>query len=439
MREFLKKTIVALLLWEARVVVKKYKPHIIAITGSVGKTSTKDAIYAVVSRGAHVRKSQKSFNSEIGVPLTILGVENGWSNPLKWMQNLVDGLFLIIFNAKYPEWLVLEVGADRPGDIKSLAAWLPVDIAVITRLPDVPVHVEFFESPEAVAEEKASLIKALKPAGTLILYGDDERTASLALRAEGRNVIFYGMKPEAFVHAEHMLPMFDAEGYPEGMSAQIVVGESTAPIEIKGTVGSHALLAVMGGVAVGSVFKKTVDEMVATLKTYDPPPGRMRLLRGIKETLLIDDTYNSSPAAVSAALDALHFVGPHFAHARHKRGRRIAVLGDMLELGRHSVDEHRKLGAIVAKNATLLLTIGFRARDIATGALEHHMKEGAMLQYDDAEKAGQELSQLIRPGDTILIKGSQGMRMEKIVKLLMANPERASDLLVRQDEEWRNR
>ncbi len=419
--------------------IKKYKPNIIAVTGSVGKTSTKDAIYSVVSKDAYVRKSEKSFNSEIGIPLTILGAPNAWHNPFKWIQNLFDGLFLILFRANYPEWLVLEVGADRPGDIRSLASWLPVDIAVITKLPDVPVHVEFFDSPQAVIEEKASLIKALKQGGTLILYADDERTKSLALRAGEHPVIFYGMEKDSYVHAENMLPMFDAEGWPSGMSAQIFVGETTAPIEIKGTLGTHALLSVLAGVAVGSVFKKPIDAMVSSLKTYDPPPGRMRILRGIKETLIIDDTYNSSPAAASAALDALAFIGPHFAKARHKRGRKIAVLGDMLELGRHSVEEHRKLGAHTAKKATLLLTIGFRARDIAEGALDHGLKDGAILQFEDAEKAGQELDNFIKPGDTILVKGSQGMRMEKIVEMLMHNPERAHELLVRQDEEWKKR
>lgn len=426
-------------MWEAKGAIKKYKPKIIAITGSVGKTSTKDAIYTVVSHGAHVRKSEKSFNSEIGIPLTILGVPNAWSDPFKWVQNLFDGLFLILFTSSYPKWLVLEVGADRPGDIKSLASWLPVDIAVITRLPDVPVHVEFFDSPEAVVEEKASLIKALKPHGTLILYADDPRTKNLASRAGDKTVLLYGMEEGASVRADHLLPMYDSEGWPVGMSAQIFVGEATAPIEIKGSIGTHALLSALAGVAVGSVFKKTVDEMVHSLKTYNPPPGRMRLLRGIKETLVIDDTYNSSPAAASAALDALAFIGPHFAKTRHKRGRRIAVLGDMLELGRHSVEEHRKLGAHTAKKATLLVTIGFRARDIAEGALDHGLKDTAILQFEDAEKAGQELANLVKPGDTILIKGSQGMRMEKTVEMLIASPERAAELLVRQDEEWKKR
>jgi UDP-N-acetylmuramoyl-tripeptide--D-alanyl-D-alanine ligase len=439
MRDIVKKIIIATLLLEAKLVIRKYKPKIVAITGSVGKTSTKDAIYSVISSGAHVRKSEKSFNSEIGIPLTILGVPNAWGNPLRWMQNIIDGFFLVILPAKYPEWLVLEVGADRPGDISKLASWLPVDIAVITRLPEVPVHVEFFDSPEAVIEEKASLIGALKPGGTLILFADDVRTESLKTRANGRTVIMFGLAQEADVHVEHIVPIFGQNEYPEGMAAQIRVGVITAPIEIKGAIGTHALLPALAAVAVGSVFKKGLTDMLVSLGKYVPPPGRMRLLRGVKDTLIIDDTYNSSPAAASAALEALAFIGPHFASAKKRRGRRIAVIGDMLELGRHSVEEHRKLGKVAAKNATLLLTVGFRARDIAEGALDHKMKDKSILQYEDAEKAGDELEALIRPGDTILVKGSQGMRLEKVVEMLMANPEQAPDLLVRQDEEWKKR
>lgn len=439
MRDLLKKIILTLLTIEARLVIKKYKPRIIAITGSVGKTSTKDAIYSVVAASALTRKSQKSFNSEIGVPLTILGVPNAWNNPLKWTQNLLDGFFLIIFRAQYPKWLVLEVGADRPGDIRSLAAWLPVDIAVITRLPDVPVHVEFFDSPEAVMEEKASLIGAIKPEGTLILFGDDERTSGLSTRAQGREVLTFGISADADVRAVLVVPKMDETGWPIGMTAQIIRGSESAELEVRGSIGAHALLPALAAAAVGTVFKKTLPEIISSLGTYDPPPGRMRLLRGVKDTLIIDDTYNSSPVAASAALEALALIGPQFASAQHHRGRRIAVLGDMLDLGRHSIEEHRKLGSVAKKDSTLLVTVGFRARDIAEGALDAGMKDGAILQYEDAHKAGDELEALIKPGDTILVKGSQGIRMEKMVEMLMAEPERAAELLVRQDEEWKKR
>jgi UDP-N-acetylmuramoyl-tripeptide--D-alanyl-D-alanine ligase len=438
MRDFLKKIVLTILMWEARTVIKKYQPKVIVITGSVGKTSTKDAIYAVVAHGAHVRKSEKSFNSEIGIPLTILGQANPWNNPFLWLQNIFDGLFLIVFRSTYPEWLVLEVGADHPGDIRRVASWLPVDIAVITRVPDVPVHVEFFDSAEEVLEEKASIIRALKPTGTLVLYADDERTRNLASRAGERRVITYGMSEDAYVHIDNPTPTFGEDGFPLGMQAQITVEGTTSPIEIVGTVGTHILLASLAGVAVGTVFKKSLAEMTHSLKNHESPAGRMRLLRGINGSLIIDDTYNSSPAAVAAALETLSYMGTQFATKTHHRGRKIAVLGDMLELGRHSVSQHRKLGEMAAKKATILVTVGFRAGDMAVGAIENKMKETSIISYREAEFAIEPVASMVKPGDTVLVKGSQGVRMEQIVKRLLLNPEDAK-LLVRQDEEWGKR
>ena len=435
MKSIFKKIIVHLLTLEAQAILRKYQPKVVAVTGSVGKTSTKDAVYRVLAQSNHTRKSEKSFNSELGVPLTILGVPNGWNNPFRWAHNLIDGLSLILFKTRYPEWLILEVGADRPGDISSLAKWLPVDVAVITRLPEVPVHVEYFESPQAVIEEKASLIKALKPGGTLVLYAGDHEMNILKNRAEGHKVITFGLAPEADVRAEDGQLLFEkgTEHWPIGMKATLAMGGIEAPIEVVGSAGAHALLPALAAAAVGAALGKRMEEIVKALESYDPPPGRMRLLRGIKDTLLIDDTYNSSPAAVEAALQALNDIGTHVL------GRKVAILGDMLELGRHSTKEHKKMGAHAAKSCDLLLTVGFRSRDIAEGALDAGMPDKAILQYEDARKAARELKNMLLQKDTILIKGSQSMRMERIVEELMEEPERAGELLVRQDAEWRRR
>ncbi len=446
MKTLLKRLLVSILLLEARAVVRKYKPHIIAVTGSVGKTSTKDAIFSVVAAGHHVRRSDKSFNSEVGLPLTILGCPNAWNNPFAWLQNILDGLLLIIFPARYPEWLVLEVGADRPGDISSLAYWLPVDIAVITRLPEVPVHVEYFKSVDAVVEEKASLINALKQGGTLVLYAD-QRAAFLRERAEkqGAKVITFGFDGGVDVRGSDFAPMFETEQgrqYPIGMSSMVTVGGTSAPLSTMGVVGAHATLSTLAAVAVGSVLGMRVEESIAALGTYEPPLGRMHLLRGSKDTVIIDDTYNASPAAVEAALRTFAILKKEKnfpEEAGLPGGKQVAVLGDMLELGRHSVDEHRKVGALVAQTADLLVTVGFRARDIAQGALDNGMLDANILQYEDATMVGEELLLRLQPGDVVLVKGSQSMRLERVVEQLMAEPERAHELLVRQDAEWKRR
>lgn len=459
MRTFFKSLVVQILTLQSRAVLRKYKPKIVAVTGSVGKTSTKDAIYAVLAQSARVRASQKSFNSEIGLPLTILGVPNGWNNPLRWLQNCIDGVFMLLFDVRYPEWLVLEVGADRPGDIRSLANWLPVDVAVITRLPEVPVHVEFFDSPEAVIEEKASLIDAIKPGGALVLFADDPRTLALMHRlpAPDARVYTFGFSARADVRGEHIQLLRESGsaqdglaspegGWPVGMSAQVVVGESSMPLNIYGAVGPHAFMPALAAAAVGHALGMSLATMVPALGAYKPPPGRMRLVPGIKGALLIDDTYNSSPAAALAALDTLALVMGESDSPKKGRktlvqnkGRRIVALADMLELGRHSTAEHRKLGAHAAKTCDLLATVGFRARDIVQGALDAGMKDEQILQFEDAARAGEELKNIVQPGDCVLCKGSQSMRMERVVEALMAEPERAKELLVRQDEEWKKR
>ncbi len=435
MRTLFKKCIVAVITWEARLVLRKYKPKIIAITGSVGKTSTKDAIYAALRKSEHVRKSEKSFNSEVGIPLTILGAPNGWSNPFRWLVTIVDGLSLVLFTTRYPEWLVLEVGADRPGDIRSLSGWLRVQVAVITRLPELPVHVEFFDSPEAVIEEKASLINALVRGGTLILFGDDPRTRALERRLPetGGTLITFGFDEDNDVRGVEVQALRDEEGgWPVGMAATITAGESRAHLTVRGALGAHAFLPALGAAAVAGALGKDIHDVAAALAGYEPPAGRMRLLQGIKDTLVIDDTYNASPAATSAALEAL-------ALAHRPRGREVAALGDMLELGRTSVQEHKKLGALCAKTCKLLITVGFRARDIAQGALDAGMDESKIFQYEDSAVAGRELQNMLKAGDVVLCKGSQSIRMERVVEELMAEPNRAAELLVRQDAEWKKR
>lgn len=435
MKTVFKKTVVWVITLQARATLRKYKPKIVAVTGSVGKTSTKDAIYAVLAKSARVRKSEKSFNSEVGLPLTILGVPNAWNNPFRWLQNIIDGIFILIFTVQYPEWLVLEVGADRPGDIRSLAAWLPVDVAVITLLPEMPVHVEFFNSPEAVIEEKASLIDAIKQGGVLALCADDPRTLGLRHRlpAPDARIITFGFAEGADVRGEHVALITEGgkDEWPIGMTATITAGGVSVPLEVTGAVGAHAFLPALAAAAVGTALGKPLSDIAGALESYDPPSGRMRLMRGIKNTLIIDDTYNASPAAAAAALATLGMI--------KSKGRKIAALADMMELGRHSVEEHRKIGAHAATHADMLVTVGFRARDIAQGALDNGMPDNNILQFEDSAKAGEELQNLLQEGDCVLVKGSQSMRMERAVEAVMAEPDRAEELLVRQDAEWKRR
>ena len=186
MKTIAKKIITIIIEWQARAVLARYKPKIIAITGNIGKTSAKDAVYAVLSQFNYVRKSEKSFNSEIGIPLTILGFPNAWASPAGWIKNIVNGFLMIIRTERYPEWLILEIGADRPGDIARVAKWLKADIVIFTRFGEIPVHVEFFKTPDDLFAEKSLLLDALKPDGTLILNMDDDRIMTLKAKTKTR-------------------------------------------------------------------------------------------------------------------------------------------------------------------------------------------------------------------------------------------------------------
>jgi UDP-N-acetylmuramyl pentapeptide synthase len=429
--QFFKQCIVFILTWEARATLARYKPHIIAVTGSVGKTTTKEAIYAALAESVRVRRSDKSFNSEIGVPLTILGLPNAWNNPFGWLLNIVRGLWLVISWREYPAWLVLEVGADRPGDIRRVARWLRPDITVLTGVPDIPVHVEYFNSPEDVLKEKRSLAEYLKPGGKLVLNGDDERMKQLHSDFRGASISF-GMEPENNFFASHDEIMY-RDDVPVGMQFRVNHLGSSVPVMLYGALGTPRIYAALAAIAVADCIGVDCVSAASALATWSPPPGRVRIVDGLRGSLIIDDTYNSSPAAALAALDILKAV--------RTKGRRIAVLGDMLELGKYSSAAHKQVGERAAQCADVLITIGFRSRALAEAALDAGMKDTDIRQYEmnEAQRAGKELETELHEGDIVLIKGSQSMRMERTVLEVMAEPVRAAELLVRMDPEWLTR
>lgn len=425
-KTLLRESITNILETEARLVLKKYKPKIVAVTGSVGKTSTKDAIFAVIEKKLVAAKSKKSFNSEIGLPLTILGCENAWSNPLLWIRNILKGFTLIALRKHYPKWLVLEMGAGKPGDITRAVRVATPDVVVITRFGDVPVHVEFFKSPDQVFAEKAELVKALKPSGMLILNTDDERVLALRDKTKAKSIT-YGLSKDAMFRATHVQIAYEG-GRPVGTTFKFEYDGSVFPVIMRGVLGSQPVYSALAALATGVYLKQNILEMINALALYESPVGRMRVIPGLKGSTIIDDTYNSSPVAAHAAVEVLEKI--------KTKGKKIAVLGDMLELGKFTHEEHKKLGAEVGKFADLLLAVGPRARYIIEGALENDMSEKNMIEFDDARAAGKYLEGIIGEGDVILVKGSQGVRMERTVEEVMANPEKSAELLVRQEGEW---
>lgn len=436
MREILKQIVVFVLTAEARLILKKYKPKIVAVTGSVGKTSTKDAIAKVLEKKFNVRKSKKSYNSELGVPLTVIGAESGWNSAYKWLAAFWTGLRTIIGKEKYPEILILEIGADRPGDIKRIRTWVRPDVAVLTALAEIPVHVEFFSAPEEVFAEKAELIKGLRDSAAVILNFDDARIMEMPEKTEGK-VLTYGLSEGADFEARDYEIFFRRENHdsiPEGIEFKVRNNKEELPVKIMNAFGSHHVYPALAAIAVGSMFGIGLEEAIEMISVYSPPPGRLKLIRGIRGTLILDDSYNSSPKALEAALRTLEEIKP-----AGKDGRKIAVLGDMLELGKHTITAHRALGSLASDVSDILCTVGVRAKFFMEGAIKAGFKKRSIYTFETSERAAAELEKIIKPGDLLLIKGSQGMRMEKIVERLMAEPEKKKEFLCRQDEEWGSR
>ncbi|OGI65898.1 hypothetical protein A3A95_00755 [Candidatus Nomurabacteria bacterium RIFCSPLOWO2_01_FULL_39_18] len=427
MRSFYKTILVRVLQVESRLVLWRYKPKIIVITGSVGKTSTKDAVFAILSQVSYVRKSEKSYNSEIGLPLTILGVPNGWNNLAVWLKDIAFGFWLFLAVHKYPEWLVLEVGVGKPGDMQKTASWLRTDAVIITAIGETPVHIEFFSSRKHLVEEKSGLIKTLKKDGLLVLNSDDETVLEMKTKSKHRTVT-YGFGEGADVRGSGDSILYNSTGEPAGVIYRVDEGGNSVPVVIEEVFGKNHVYASLAGLALSLGLKLNMLTAANSLKNYDVPPGRMRLLKGIESSLIIDDTYNSSPFACESALKTLGEI--------KCEGRKIAILGDMLELGRHTQEAHKNIGKVAMANADILITVGHRAEAIRDGAIEAGFKKKNIHEFLDSSEAKEFIKTFIEKGDLVLVKGSQGMRMERVVEAILLDQENKKKLLVRQEKEW---
>ena len=439
-KNVLKHLVIKVLAWESKLIIKKYHPKIIGVAGNIGKTSTKDAIFSVISKHYPTRKSEKSYNSDFGVPLTLIGRPTAWSSLWGWLAIMAEGLHLILVKHPYPEWLVLEVGADRPGDIKRIASWLACDIVVMTTIPEIPVHIEFFKDRQELVEEKFALPLSLGAGQTVILNIDDPCQQDLEKRIKSLpesarpEILTYGQSEQADLSARDVFVEYSNEGerrWPGGIGFSLVSNGERLPINLSGVIGKHHVYIALAALSVAKVLGLNLSESGATIATHEASPGRLRPILGVKDTLIIDDSYNASPDAVKAALDTLRSVDV--------AGRRIAVLGDMMELGSYTIDAHRSIGAATMGACDYLLTVGVRSKFIAEGAREKGMADDHIGIFDDSRAAGQWLQNFIQPGDVILVKGSQLVRLEKTVEEIMAHPEDKEKLLVRQEPEWQER
>jgi UDP-N-acetylmuramoyl-tripeptide--D-alanyl-D-alanine ligase len=345
--------------------------RVVGITGSSGKTSTKEFTAAVLAARFPVTKTQGNLNNHFGLPLTILTAKQS------------------------DQAAVWEMGMNHPGEIAPLAALARPDAAIITNIG--VSHIEFFENRDGIAAEKAELLRAVHPDGAVIIPAEDDYADYLAERARGRNLLRCGLGPEAHVRAD---------------SIQLAAGSATFTVHAFGesepatlpATGEHMVRNALLAIGAGLEFGLSLEECVAGLAHARLTAGRLeqKTIRGVH---FLDDTYNANPDSVEAALKTLAAVPT--------TGRRIAVLGRMGELGDHALAGYNRVGRAAARAAAALVAVG--PETVAISDAAHSAGLTDLHQALDATEAARVLREITREGDLVLVKGSRAARMEQVL------------------------
>jgi UDP-N-acetylmuramoyl-tripeptide--D-alanyl-D-alanine ligase len=355
----------------ATAVRKLWGKPLVAVTGSAGKTTTKEAIAHVLSSRCRVLKSEGNFNNHFGLPLMLLKLE------------------------PEHEAAVIEMGMSHAGEIRGLANIAQPEIGVVTNV--APVHLEFFESLAGIAHAKYELVESLPANGTAVLNADDDYVAQFGRGFKGR-VVLYGTKATADVRAENIA----AKGS-EGSEFDVVIGSVRERAKLP-LVGEHNVLNALAAIVVGLERGLSLSETVRTLATLTPAEKRGQVLR-LGNITVIDDCYNSNPKALQAMVDAL---------AGMAAKRHIVVAGEMLELGPAGEEMHREAGYYMAERKIDVL---LGVRGLAQAAVEAAKHAGAQAEFVvSPEEAGEWLARETRDGDAVLLKASRGVKLEKALE-----------------------
>ncbi len=403
-----------------RYVKKYFKKHpevkLVVVAGSIGKTSTKRAIATILSQKYRVTMHEGNHNMAVSAPLAILGL--AYPENVKSISSWLKVFAAARERIKEPtatDVIVAELGADHPGDIAHFASYLKPDIGVVTSVTSE--HMEFFKTLDAVAQEELAVANMSK----LAIINRDDIAGEYAKYLTNGNVDTYGTTGLAEFRFE--IKDFTVENGYEGSVVMSGFAEDY-PATVK-VIGEHSLRPAMGAVAVAIKLGMSPHEVVAGLKLVRATPGRMNVLRGIGDSLIIDDTYNSSPLAASSALQTLYTL---------QVPQRIVILGDMNELGDTSAKEHEILGNMCDPSLLdWVVTVGEQAEKYLAPAAK---KRGCQVRsFKTAIDAGSFVHRIIAPGAAVLAKGSQGgIYLEEAVKIIAMMTE--DDQLVRQSPQW---
>jgi UDP-N-acetylmuramoyl-tripeptide--D-alanyl-D-alanine ligase len=404
----------------ARHVRREAALPVVAVTGSVGKTTTKDMTAHLLATRGPVLKTEGNLNNQYGLPLTLLRL------------------------APEHTAAVLELGMSAPGEIRALSALAEPDVATITRI--APVHLEFFPSLDAIADAKAEILEGLRPGGTAVLNGDDPRVRAIGNRFSGR-VVWFGRDRRFEVSAGNERAVALSQDL-SSRGAPFVSGDeprdartesrdkgSAVPADPSGPVpskalgmtfslrvagrsvdvalplaGPHFVTSFLAAAAAAHVLGVPLEAMAGAATSLRPARHRGEVRRLGERVVVLDDCYNSSPEALEAAVVALSLL---------PGDRRVAVLGDMLELGPSGPALHRERGRALGR-VDVVVGVGPLAKEILEGAREAGLPAGSLHHFATAPEAALDLDRIVRPGDAVLVKASRGIRLEAVVDALAA-------------------
>lgn len=416
MKKMIKNAILFLFKAMTSFYLSKNRIEVVAITGSAGKTTTKFALAKLLDdKDVYVPK--EAYNTEIGIPLSVFGqkIPQRLENIGGWFVIILK-MFLKLFQKPKYRTIVLELGADKPGDISYLTSFITPTIGIVTSV--LMVHTEAFKTLNAVAAEKGELVKAVPANGTVILNYDDEMIRKMAGLAQA-HVIWIGKNKKADLRYDDLCV---TRG---GLSFTLYYREKKYQAQSK-ILAPQLLPSILAAIAAGLAMGKNIDSLILNIKEIEAQPGRMNMLTGIRDITIIDDSYNANPESMLAALDIL----------KGFEGRKIAVLGGMNELGDYEKPGHEMVAKKAAEVADSIVVIGRKGRQFYLPILEKLQKE-AVEYFETPYQAGDYLATEVKKGDNVLVKGSQnGVYAEEALKKILPKGLNTDEILVRQSVFW---
>ncbi len=421
----MKEILTRILMRRAGALIQRFKPTVVAITGSVGKTSTRRAIEVALQDEMEIRVAQKNFNNEIGVPLAVLGKrEAPGGSILQWLSIIMETYRV----KRLPNTLVLEYGIDHPGDMDVLLQISRPNVGVFTAISEV--HAEnFTDGVQGIVTEKSKLIRGVCKEGYAILNGDDELVMKTEV-PDGVTLLTYGFGRSDIQAKEYHLEHVD--GVLTQHALVVMDGKVVGELALK-QLGRGAVYASLASIAVASTFSISPERVIRSLNQgFVAESGRMSLLEGLRDTIIIDDSYNAAPASMHNALETINGL--------KKDGviRSIAVaLGSMGELGVYSEQKHEEVLQQAKKIAQQVFVVGEgmkKAMISLYGSLQHKHIKWFENSRELADKIGKSFV-----ADAMLVKGSQSQRMERVTFALLKHQKRDQKKLVRQSDSWLRR